>query len=168
MSSRPGSASQAEKATPAQIRPVADFADDLGRRSAHVTIGGGLEIHNVRIENVPVVWAGLRDVALTTKGRWFRATIASACATKSRAARLRKRLPRERTISRRSDASRSPVLAAEPVAANGPIDKCHIYRLLLALRHLRRHQPLTGTRPRNPAKPKCAAKAWMNGSGNAT
>jgi sulfite reductase beta subunit-like hemoprotein len=56
------------KATPAQIRGVADLANDFGDRSVHVTTRGGLEIHHVRIEDVPAVWAGLRDVGLTTKG----------------------------------------------------------------------------------------------------
>jgi NAD(P)H-nitrite reductase large subunit len=56
------------KATPAQIRRVADLADAFGHRSVHVTTRGGLELHHVRIEDVPAVWAGLRDAGLTTKG----------------------------------------------------------------------------------------------------
>jgi len=56
------------KATPAQVRRVADLADEYGHASLHVTTRGGLEIHHVRIEDVPAVWAGLAEVGLTTKG----------------------------------------------------------------------------------------------------
>jgi NAD(P)H-nitrite reductase large subunit len=56
------------KATPAQFRRVADLADAFGHRSVHITTRGGLELHHVHIEDVPAVWAGLRDAGLTTKG----------------------------------------------------------------------------------------------------
>ncbi len=56
------------KATAAQIRRVADLADAFGHASLHVTTRGGLEIHHVKIEDVPAVWAGLAAVGLTTKG----------------------------------------------------------------------------------------------------
>jgi sulfite reductase beta subunit-like hemoprotein len=56
------------KATPDQIRRVADLADAYGHRSVHITTRGGLELHHVRIEDVTAVWAGLSGVGLTTKG----------------------------------------------------------------------------------------------------
>jgi sulfite reductase beta subunit-like hemoprotein len=56
------------KAQPEQLRRVADLADAFGHGSVHVTTRGGLEIHHVRINDVPALWAGLREVGLTTKG----------------------------------------------------------------------------------------------------
>jgi NAD(P)H-nitrite reductase large subunit len=56
------------KATPEQIRRVADLADAYGHRSLHVTTRAGLEIHHVRIEDVRLLWAGLAEVGLTTSG----------------------------------------------------------------------------------------------------
>lgn len=56
------------KATPAQLRRVADLADAYGHAGLHVTTRGGLEIHHVAIESVPAVWSGLAGVGLTTKG----------------------------------------------------------------------------------------------------
>jgi sulfite reductase beta subunit-like hemoprotein len=56
------------KATPAHIRCVADLADAYGHASLHVTTRGGLELHHVRIEDVPAVWARLLAAGLTTKG----------------------------------------------------------------------------------------------------
>jgi sulfite reductase beta subunit-like hemoprotein len=56
------------KATPAQLRRVAELADAYGAPSLHITTRGGLEIHHVRIEDVPAVQAELAEVGLTTKG----------------------------------------------------------------------------------------------------
>ena len=56
------------KATPAQMRRVADLADAYGAPSLHVTTRGGLELHHVKIEDVTAVWNGLAEVGLTTKG----------------------------------------------------------------------------------------------------
>ena len=56
------------KATPTQVRVVADLAESYGHGSLHVTTRGGLEIHHVPIESVPSVFAGLAAVGLTTKG----------------------------------------------------------------------------------------------------
>ncbi len=56
------------KAAPAQIRCVADLVDAFGHGSVHVTTRGGLELHHVRIEDVPEVWTRLREAGLTTKG----------------------------------------------------------------------------------------------------
>jgi sulfite reductase beta subunit-like hemoprotein len=56
------------KATPAQIRCVADLAEKHGHGSVHVTTRGGLELHHVRIDDVPAIWQQLRAVGLTTKG----------------------------------------------------------------------------------------------------
>ncbi len=56
------------KATPAQLRRVADLADRFGGASLHITTRAGLEIHHVAIANVPAIWAGLAEVGLTTKG----------------------------------------------------------------------------------------------------
>jgi sulfite reductase beta subunit-like hemoprotein len=56
------------KATPGQLRRVVDLALRYGHASLHVTTRGGLELHHVRIEDVPAVRAELADVGLTTKG----------------------------------------------------------------------------------------------------
>ncbi len=56
------------KATPAQLRAVADLAERHGHGSLHVTTRGGLEIHHVRIDDVPAVFAKLAEIGLTTKG----------------------------------------------------------------------------------------------------
>jgi sulfite reductase beta subunit-like hemoprotein len=55
-------------ATPLQIRRAADLADAYGHASLHVTTRGGLELHHVRIEDVPAVMVRLADAGLTTKG----------------------------------------------------------------------------------------------------
>jgi nitrite reductase (NADH) large subunit len=56
------------KATPAQLRCVADLAERYGHASVHVTTRAGLEIHHVRIDDVPALQAGLAAAGLTTKG----------------------------------------------------------------------------------------------------
>ncbi len=56
------------KATPAQLRCVADLAERYGHPSVHVTTRGGLELHHVRIEDVPAIHTALAAVGLTTKG----------------------------------------------------------------------------------------------------
>ncbi len=56
------------KATPEQIRRVADLADTYGAPSVHITTRGGLEVHHVAIEDVRAMWTGLAEVGLTTKG----------------------------------------------------------------------------------------------------
>ncbi|GAC1574368.1 MAG: hypothetical protein NVS3B7_06200 [Candidatus Elarobacter sp.] len=56
------------KATPEQLRCVAELADRFGHASVHVTSRGGLELHHVRIGDVPAVWDALDSVGLTTKG----------------------------------------------------------------------------------------------------
>jgi NAD(P)H-nitrite reductase large subunit len=56
------------KATPAQLRAAAALGERYGAASLHVTTRGGLEIHDVRIEDVPAIWSGLADAGLTTKG----------------------------------------------------------------------------------------------------
>jgi sulfite reductase beta subunit-like hemoprotein len=52
----------------AQLRAVAGLADRYGHPSLHVTSRAGLEIHHVRIENVPAVFEALAAAGLTTKG----------------------------------------------------------------------------------------------------
>ena len=56
------------RATPGQLRRVAELAAGHGHGSLHVTTRSGLELHHVRIEKVPAVLAGLAEVGLTTKG----------------------------------------------------------------------------------------------------
>ncbi len=51
-----------------QLRAVADLAERYGHQSLHVTSRAGLEIHDVRIEDVTTVFAGLAAAGLTTKG----------------------------------------------------------------------------------------------------
>jgi NAD(P)H-nitrite reductase large subunit len=51
-----------------QLRAVADLAERFGHPMLHVTSRAGLEIHDVTIENVTTVFAGLAAVGLTTKG----------------------------------------------------------------------------------------------------
>jgi sulfite reductase beta subunit-like hemoprotein len=56
------------KATPRHLRRVAELAEAYGHQSLHVTSRGGLELHHVRIEDVPAVREALAEVGLTTKG----------------------------------------------------------------------------------------------------
>jgi NAD(P)H-nitrite reductase large subunit len=56
------------KATGAQLRRVADLAQQYAHPSVHVTTRGGLEIHHVRIEDVTAIWKALAETGLTTKG----------------------------------------------------------------------------------------------------
>jgi len=56
------------KAASEQLRCVAGLADGYGHASVHVTSRGGLELHHVRIDDVPAVWDALGAVGLTTKG----------------------------------------------------------------------------------------------------
>jgi nitrite reductase (NADH) large subunit len=56
------------KATPAQLRRCADLAEAHAHPILHVTTRGGLELHYVKIEDVPAIHAGLADAGLTTKG----------------------------------------------------------------------------------------------------
>jgi nitrite reductase (NADH) large subunit len=51
-----------------QLRAVADLAERYGHSSLHVTSRAGLEIHDVKIEDVTTVFAGLAAAGLTTKG----------------------------------------------------------------------------------------------------
>ncbi len=56
------------KMWPSQLRRVAELAATHGHGSVHVTTRAGLELHHVRIEHVPAVFAGLGEAGLTTKG----------------------------------------------------------------------------------------------------
>jgi NAD(P)H-nitrite reductase large subunit len=56
------------KASRAQLLRCAELAEAYGHPSLHITTRGGLEIHHVKIENVPAIHAGLADAGLTTKG----------------------------------------------------------------------------------------------------
>jgi len=56
------------KASAPAVRVVANLAERYGNPVVHVTTRGGFEIHQVKIENVPAVFAGLATVGLTTKG----------------------------------------------------------------------------------------------------
>jgi sulfite reductase beta subunit-like hemoprotein len=56
------------KARPAQLRRAAELAERYGHASLHVTTRGGLELHHVRIEDVPAIQSALAEAGLTTKG----------------------------------------------------------------------------------------------------
>lgn len=51
-----------------QLRAVAELSQTYGHETIHVTSRAGLEIHDVRIENVTAVFDALAAVGLTTKG----------------------------------------------------------------------------------------------------
>lgn len=53
---------------PEALRRCADLADRYGQPVLHVTTRGGLELHHIKIDDVPAVFAGLAEVGLTTKG----------------------------------------------------------------------------------------------------
>lgn len=56
------------KCSAAQLRRVSALTKKYGHGTLHVTTRGGLEIHHVKIDDVPRVWAELSEVELTTKG----------------------------------------------------------------------------------------------------
>ncbi len=56
------------RAHPAQIRAVASLSERYGHETIHVTSRAGLEIHDVKIEDVTTVFDELSAVGLTTKG----------------------------------------------------------------------------------------------------
>jgi NAD(P)H-nitrite reductase large subunit len=56
------------RARPDQLRRCADLAQQYAHPGLHITTRGGLEIHHVKIEDVPAIQAGLAGVGLTTKG----------------------------------------------------------------------------------------------------
>jgi sulfite reductase beta subunit-like hemoprotein len=53
---------------PAQLRVAAELADRYGHPSLHVTSRAGLEIHHVRIQDVPAIRSALAAAGLTLKG----------------------------------------------------------------------------------------------------
>lgn len=52
---------------PAQLSCLAELAERYGRGLGHLTTRLGLEIHSVRLEDVPVIFDRLKEVGLTTK-----------------------------------------------------------------------------------------------------
>ena len=55
------------KITPDQIIRVADIADKYAHHNLHLTTRQDIQIHYVKLENSPKVWAALEEVEVTTR-----------------------------------------------------------------------------------------------------
>ena len=52
--------------TVAQLRAIADISTDFGRDTADITDRQNIQLHWIRVEDVPAIWARLEDVGLLT------------------------------------------------------------------------------------------------------
>src|SRR3954447_15205912 len=52
---------------PTQLSCLAELAEKYGRGWGHLTTRQGLEIHSVRLEDVPLIFDKLKEAGLTTK-----------------------------------------------------------------------------------------------------
>ena len=55
------------KITPEQIVRVADISDEFASHNLHLTTRQDIQIHYVKLENTPKVWANLEEVGVTTR-----------------------------------------------------------------------------------------------------
>ena len=61
-----GSGSTAGSSTVAQLRAIADISTDFGRDTADITDRQNIQLHWIRVEDVPAIWARLEAVGLLT------------------------------------------------------------------------------------------------------
>ncbi len=55
------------KITPEQIVRIADISDEFASHNLHLTTRQDIQIHYVKLENTPKVWANLEEVGVTTR-----------------------------------------------------------------------------------------------------